>query len=205
MVEAFENWWEHREDIKQHWRKPFLQAAPYSEDTAVFLNLPEQEISLELSASRLYWDINFPELGIKQERGCRVSRRRQNAVIQEDYLPISKPLERVEVSLMAIQEEADTPVELRSWTLSLVPPAGVTPIVGFNEQGIQLSSNRQMPASVLYLLTPLDSELIFDGSGKRLERCIPLVGEWSNWQMDCWDLSDVWSVMLAKDGQPLEM
>lgn len=203
VVLAFERFMEHREDVKQHWKKPFLQAAPYSEDTAVFLNLPEQEISLELSAGRLYWSINYPEFGITQERGCRVSRRRQKVVTQEDYLPIPKPMERIEVSLLAAREEEDAPNELRRWSLSLLPHEGVTPIVGFNEQGIQLASSRQLPAGVLYLLTPLGSELVFDGSGRKVEDCIPLVGEWTDWQMHCWDLSEAWSVMLAKDHQPL--
>lgn len=203
VVGAFEFWWEHREDVKQHWKKPFLQAAPGSEVTAVNLNLPEQEISLELSASRLYWNINYPELGITEEGVCRVSRRRQNVVTQEDYLPIPQPMERIEVSLMAIQDGEGDPIELRRWNLSLMPPRGFTPIVGFNEQGIQLASNRQLPAGVLYLLTPLGSELVVDGSSRLVENCIPLVGEWADWQMDCWDLSDAWSLMVTKDDQPL--
>ena len=203
IVSGFAEWWENREDSKQHWSKPYLQVAPYSEDTAVILKLPQQEITLELSASRLFWRITYPSLNFSQERSCLVRRSQQSMIIKADYLSIPEALERIEVSLNAIQAETDEEKELRCWKLSFIPPAGRTPIVAFNEKGNQINSMRQLPAEVLYLLTPADSEMIFDGESRQIEELIPLVGAWKDWKIDYLDLSQAWSLMLARNGQPL--
>lgn len=200
---AFAEYWEHKEDIQQHWRKPFLQAAPYSEDTAVFLNLPQQEITLELTANRLFWQITYSDSGRRLERSCRVSRSRQSVVIQADYLPIPEKMGRIEVSLKAVLSNTGTVDELRRWSLSLLPSAGKTPLVAYNDEGIQLSSTRQLPAEVLFLLMPLDTQLIFDGEGRLVEECVPLVGNWQDWKMERWDLSQAWSLMLTRNDQPI--
>lgn len=203
VVRAFESFLEHREDAKQHWRKPFLQAAPYSEDTAVFLNLPQQEISIELAANRLFWLISYPDQGYTDERPCRVSRSRQSVVTQPDYLPIPEPTQRIEVSLNAVGADGEAIEELRRWNLPLLPSGMKTPLVAFNGDGIQLSSTRQLPAEALYLLIPSDAKITCEGDGRLVEECIALGGAWNNWKMEAWDLSQVWTVQLDRQGHIL--
>jgi hypothetical protein len=97
------------------------------------------------------------------------------------------------------------PMKKRAASLEafIIPPVVKIPIVAFNEQGNQINPIRQLPAEALYLLTPADSEMIFDGESRQIEELIPLVGAWKDWKIDYLDLSQAWSLMLARNGQPL--
>lgn len=202
LLAAFADYWEHREDTRQHWRKPWLQAAPYSEDTAI-LNLPQQEIPLDMAASRLFWQVAYPGVTEREVLNCRVSRSRQNAITKEDFLAVPSPVGNIEVSLHAVTVDTDNPVELRRWNLPLLPPAGRIPLAAFSEDGQQIAFTRQLPAGVLFLLLPLNSQPVFEGTARLVEACVPLAGAWQAWKMERWDLSLAWSIGLVSNGQPL--
>ena len=203
VVRAFEAFLEHREDAKQHWRKPFLQAAPYSEDTAVNLFIPRQEISIELAASRLSWNITYLNKGVTETRICNPVRSRQSVIIYEESIAIPEPIERIEVSLNAVGVDSEVVEKLRRWNLPLLPSDMKTPLVAFNGDGIQLSSTRQLPAEALYLLIPVDAKITCEGDGRLIEECIALEGAWKSWKMELWDLSQVWTVQLVRQGRQL--
>jgi hypothetical protein len=83
VVAAFEAFMERKEDEKQHWHKPELLAAPYSEDSAVILSMPGQEISLDLFTRQIYWQIEWDGQTKPLEIPCKVIRQRQSVVTKE--------------------------------------------------------------------------------------------------------------------------
>lgn len=198
VIEAFEHWWEHREDARQHWCKPFIQAAPYSEDTAANLILPQQEIALELAARRLFWQIDYPESGILIERSCPASRSRQSIVTQEDFLQIPQEEHFIEVTISAEDAEDGQISNLRRWRLPFIPGDDTTPLIAFGSNKALLPIAHQFPADSLYLLIPKDTKLCSDGQARLVEESIPLVGNWQEWKMEYWDLSQAWSVWLER-------
>lgn len=203
VQEAFAEHWEHREDARLHWHKPFLQAAPYAEDTVANLILPLQEVPLDLAASSLYWQVAYPGAAGREVRNCRVKRSRQSAVTEADFLAVPSPVGNIEVSLHAVASDSSATSELRRWNIPLLPEMHSKPLAVFNAEGIQLTSVRKLPAEVLYLLLPADAELLFEGQARLVETCQPQLGAWVNWKLEQWDLGQAWSLLLSRGGNPI--
>jgi len=198
VVYAFEDFLEQTEDEKQHWRKPELLAAPYSEDAAVILHLPEQEINLELFTRKIQWLIEIDGHNELLEIPCTVFRQRENIVTKESFHPIQGTTNLITVSIHAISEETKERQELRSWNLPLVPAPGKTPLLAFNAAGQRVFFTTGLPAEPLYLLIPVNSELAVQGESHRIEELIPLVGSWRDWKMEFWNLTNAWSLKLSQ-------
>ena len=203
IVTSFENYMERKEDEKQHWRKPELLAAPYSEDSAVILALPEQEINLDLFTRKVTWHVEWEGQGEPLEIPCKVYRQRQSVVTKEEFRAIQATPRTVIVSIYAYFEEANKKQELRRWSLPLVPAKDHTPLIAFRKNQRLTPVGLSLPAEPLYLVFPRTSELDFVGEANQLEVCTPLVGAWQEWKMEVWDLTKVWSVQIKQDGKPV--
>lgn len=200
VVRAFENWLERIEDEKQHWRKPALVAAPYSEDTVIFVLLPAQEISLSIAMNQIRWQVSWTGIESVIERPCDVFRQRQNVITKEDFLPIHAAPANLTVSLSYRNEETQQWTDMRRWNLPLVPQKEQAPLLAFKADFRQLPVGEPLLPAPLYLLYPNDAELEFDGEARKLETCVELIGAWQNWQMNAWDLTQCWSVRVTHHG-----
>jgi len=197
IVYGFDKFIETAFDPQQHWSRPYLQVAPYSEDTAVHLILPEQEISLELAASQLTWKISFPEGMDEQVIPCRMFRRRQSVVSGQVPVPIQKVVQRVEVSINAHYAETGEARELRRWSLPVLPGGNNPPVIVFDGDCIQTGSSRLIPAGILYFLLPSACDLKGQGLIQKVEDFGGLVGAWKGWKTESWDVSQALSVSLV--------
>jgi hypothetical protein len=203
VVSAFEIYLEAEEDKKQHWRKPLLLASPYSDDAAVNLYLPEQEIGLDLFTHQMQWKVSWAGQETPIIIRSNLFHHRQSVVVKEDYLPIQATPKTISASFSSIDEETGIELELRRWNLPLVPADDQAPLLAFHDNGQQIPPGQILPSEPLYLITPIDSTIEFDGKGEQLEECPPLIGAWKTWKMTKWDLSQVWSLLLVKNSAPL--
>lgn len=203
VINAFEAFLEKSEDERQHWRKPELLAAPYSEESAVNLLLPEQEIRLDRASQKMLWLIEWDGQASPIEVPCQVFRQRQNLTTKKEYRIIEEAPQSIRVSILAQDPETGTRSELRRWNLALVPPEGQAPLIVFNSDFRKVSAGLALPAEPLYLAYPLDTELDFVGEARVFEHCSPLIGAWKDWQIVGWDLTNAWSVQVLREGSPL--
>ena len=197
---AFENWWEHREDERQHWRRPQLEAAPYDEATAVNLKLPEQVLSLEYAGCEISWKIEWPGQIDPLVIHCIVPHDSRNLYAKvENTVPILETASHITVIFRA-EKRGSSPQELRRWNLPLLPRSNQTQLVAFNygQEKRMLPVSVSVPAAPLFLLLPADASLSIIGSAVQVDDCLPLVGAWSEWKMEAWDLSNAWSVQVKR-------
>jgi hypothetical protein len=201
---AFEIWWEHREDERQHWCRPQLEAAPYDDQTAVNLKLPEQAFSLEYAGCEFSWQIEWPGLKEAMVIPCQVPHNGRNLFAHvENYVPILETPSQITVAFR-VERQKGTPQELRRWNLSLLPGSNLPPLVAFTfsqeigQEKRMLPASLSLPAAPLYLLFPADASLNIVGQAMQVDDCLPLVGAWSEWKMEAWDLSNAWSVQVKR-------
>ncbi|PKO03867.1 MAG: hypothetical protein CVU43_00695 [Chloroflexi bacterium HGW-Chloroflexi-5] len=199
IVSAFETYFERQVDEKQHWRKPELLAAPYSDDAPVILSLPEQEINLDLFTRQIQWQIVCDDQDQPIILPCKVFRQRQSVVTKEVFQPIQETPKTIIVSLLAVYEETSNVQELRRWNLSLIPSPDRTPIMAFREDRKLVSQSIALPAEPLYLVIPKDCQFTFTGNAILREEFSALSGYWSGWKIEAWDLSGAWSLQLSQN------
>ena len=203
VVQAFETFLERKEDEKQHWHKPELVVAPYSEDSALHLFLPEQEISLDLSIKHLYWHVEWNGQKKAIEIPCKVYRQRQSLVTQNEYQQILETPNNISVSIYTVDEAIAGEIELRRWNLPLLPLENRAPLLAFRDNRKLVPFTLALPSEVLYLLSPIDTKLDFVGEARIVEECPPLNGAWQNWKIELMDLTKVWSIQVTRNGNPI--
>jgi hypothetical protein len=199
----FERFLEAEEKGLERWRKPVFQAAPYAEETAISLYLPEQTIPMDRASHDITWIITWPGLESPVRIPCLIFHQRHDIVTDAEYHTIPRPTTQVTISIVDEGAQKGTDGELRRWTLPLCPSPGETPIMAFRDSGRYISNMTALPANCLYLLFPSDMELqvMPQEGGRRLEPCIDLIGEWSSWKYEFWDLSEALSIQLTLEGK----
>jgi hypothetical protein len=202
VVAEFEKFWEHREDEKQHWSKPVLLAAPYSEESPVLLLLPDQVINLEISGTEIFWRVEWNEQNMAVTIPCKVFSNRQN-VLAKVSLPytITETPKRISVSILSVDENG-IENELRCWNLPMLPTGDCAPLVAFDHDRRILPFNLAIPAEPMYLLMPKDATLDIVGDAQCTEECTELESAWQGWKMQVWDLTKAWSVQVLLEGAP---
>lgn len=193
VTEGFEEWLEHREDERQHWSKPYLQAAPYSEQTAVFLQLPGQEFYLEIHQPEFRYEVSWPGLDAPEVIDCQWFRRRINYSLESGVCTIREPVSNITIALIAQDADGQENV-LRRWLLPLLPEAGNIQLVAFDETGRILPQGIALPPEKLILLLPRTININHVGEVDQWESCTALIGNWSEWKMEAWDLSKAFSI-----------
>jgi hypothetical protein len=203
VITAFESFLEVEEDKKQHWRKPQLMVTPYSEDAAITLLLPVQEIGLDLFTHKMQWRVQWEGQESVIKIPGKLFRDRQNVVVEEVPLPIQATPRSIIVSFLNVNDDSGEERELRRWNLPLIPAANQTPLLAFDSDGRALPSGQPLPSELVYLITPQESEIEFDGIAKPFGDYSALVGPWKEWKITAWDLSQVWSLLLHENGATL--
>lgn len=202
VVEAFGEWMEREKGDTQpdRLRKPALAINPYDRLDCAWLLLPEQEIDLRYAGGELEWRIDWPGLSQPERLRVRLLRRRQDTLIREVFFPIEQPVAQVAVGLF--YREGTREEMLRRWTLPLAPSGDRTPLLAFRAQdGRQVRASSSLPAEVLYLVYPSDTEVALEGPGRRVEEYSAMYGGWQGWQVYAWDLTEAWSVSLFRRKQ----
>lgn len=203
VVSAFESFLERKEDERQHWRKPELLAAPYTEDAAVNLLLPEQEINLDLFTRQISWHVEWEGQTDPIEIKCEVYHHRQSIATDEKHQSIQANPRSITVSIHAYYEETDSSRELRRWSLPLLPPKDQAPLIAFKENRQLIPSGLALPSEPLYVLIPTDTELCIVGEANQIEECPSFIGAWQGWKMEGWNLSKAWSVQVMRGENPV--
>jgi hypothetical protein len=194
VVNAFETYWERREDEQQHWRKPEIGISPYDEVSPFFLLLPEQEIKLEHVTKTIWWQIQ--SAGQTLIKTCKVFHKGPLLVTNEDFQIIEKPVQEILVSIHTKDGESGQECELRRWKINLLPISGNTPLVAFRDNQRVIPNPISLPAEALYIVHPVNMKLDFDGPAQLVEERIALHGDWKDWVIEFWNLSHAWSLRL---------
>ena len=200
IYQFFENYNEGIEGTRYHWRRPILQLAPYSEDTAVILNLPQQAIPLDLYTKGFTWQIKWPGLDIPIQIPCKTKRLAQDNVTEEEFYPLSPQFTPLTVSIISkgeMESGESNHQEYRRWSFSLMSPETSPPIIAFQEDCRHISNPETLPARPLYILIPQNSNLVLDGEGYLMEVLPELVGDWKDWKLEAWDLTDALYISLT--------
>jgi|GEM_PF-1647135 len=200
IYQFFENYNEGIEGTRYHWRRPILQVAPYSEDTAVILNLPQQAIPLDLYTKGFTWQITWPGLDEPIQIPCKTKRLAQDNVTEEEFYPLSPQSTPVTVSIISKGERENEELNLqeyRRWSFSLMPPETTPPIIAFQQDYRHISNPQTLPARPLYILLPKNSNIVLDGKGYLMEVLPDLVGDWEDWKLEAWDLTDALYIALT--------
>jgi len=200
IFQFFENYNEGLEGTRYHWRRPILQIAPYSEDTAVILNLPQQAIPLDLYTKGFTWKISWPGIDEPIQIPCKIKRLGHDNLTEEEFYPLSPQSTSVTVSIVSRGEregKESNIQEYRRWTLSLMPPETLPPIIAFRQDCRHISNPQNLPARPLYLLLPKKSNIVLDGEGYLMEALPELVGDWEEWKLEAWDLTDALYIALT--------
>lgn len=118
----------------------------------------------------------------------------------------TEPLDEVcalQVSFMQRLEEEQEEV-IRSWRLQLAPAPGDVPLLAFDAAtGRMIVWNQVLPNRALHLVFPKDISIELDGGGQLLETCPSFWGEWVDWQVETWDLSEAYALRLVQEEQTL--
>jgi len=200
IYQFFENYNEGIEGTRYHWRRPILQVAPYSEDTAVILNLPQQAIPLNLYTKGFTWQITWPGLDEPIQIPCKTKRLAQDNVTEEEFYPLSPQSTPVTVSIILKGErenEESNHQVYRRWSFSLMPPETLPPIIAFQQDYRHISNPQTLPARPLYILLPKNSNIVLDGEGYLMEVLPELMGDWEDWKFEAWDLTDALYIALT--------
>lgn len=198
VVNAFESYWERREDEQQHWRKPEIAISPY-EEVPFFLLLPEQEIKLENITKTIWWEIQYSNHSQITTKACKVFHQGPLLVTNKDFQAIDQPVNEIIVSIHAQEKESGDHSELRRWKLNLLPKVDNTQIIAFSDNGKIVSNPISLPAEALFLVHPEQLRLDFDGPAHQIEEQISLRGNWKDWVIEFWNLSNAWSLRLMDE------
>ncbi len=199
----FERWYEGKEDSHFHWQKPWMKIAPFAEENAISLVLPGQVIPMELTRQHLEWQTWWSGLDEPQKLDCRLAKRRQDRIIIEDFLSLPEPVASLTVSLAATDTQSGEETILRRWSIPFIPGEERTPLLAFHENGRKVASEESIPADLVYLLKPRNSELIVEGRGQKEETFGALIGAWTDYHIEAWDLSEAISILLSCEGNPV--
>lgn len=199
----FEQYNEGLQDQGFHWSRPFLKVNLYSEDSPVVLEIPEQIIPLQVAKQILNWNISWPGQEVPIVIPCQVYHRRSGEFTKAELLPISSPATQVTIAISSVDELESEGTELRRWTIPLLPPSDQAPTIAFRENLRQVPQARSLPAQTLFLLTPKKSSLEVDPPLEKLYTYPLFYGDWQDWKLEEWDLTNALSLLVHQDGNEL--
>lgn len=204
VYQFFEKYNEGVEEDRHHWRRPFLQVAPYEEDTAVVLVLAQQTVPPEFYNQGLVWKISWPGLEQPLFRDCQMKRLGRQYVTEEDYLPVIEMPEMITVSILsAPADQASPSEEIRRWAIPMMPDGLQAKFLAFRENQRHITNPQTLPEKPVYLLMPGNYELEIDGAGQRTATFPAYGGHWKEWKLEGWDLFNTQAISLLKDGVPV--
>jgi len=184
-------------------RKPVLLfTADPTAPAHLYVRLPEQEIPLRFAEGRLEWRIGWSGMAQELRRPCQTRMRRQRMVVEEDYLPVDAVPRVVQAALIYVTNEEGERL-LRRWLLPLMATHSAQQVLAFRADGVALRSGEPLPPEETLLVYPADIELKVEGASGPSHYYGNLVGAWSAWQANGWDLSQAWSVQMLRQGQPI--
>jgi hypothetical protein len=199
IYEFFENYSEGSEENLTHWRRPYFQVTPYSEDTAINLVLPRQSFPLGLFTQNLAWQVNWPGKEALTRIPCTKKRLGQEEFTKEEFIPIQAHPKNVSISLCTVGPNQEVIAETRRWSLPLMPAVDQPAVLAFRENRQMLSTIQTLPEAVVYLLFHKDLQLNFEGKAYRIETLPDLMGVWSDWHLERWNLADTVSLEIRSE------
>jgi len=199
IYQFFERYNEGLVDTRYHWRRPYLSVAPFSENSAVIMNLPQQAIPMDLFTQGLTWQITWPGLEEPILIPCVMKRLRQDIVTGEEHFPIQARPKKIIVSIFSGGDNATQKEEFRRWSLPLLPSTPHPPLLVFREDTTHISNPQTLPEKPLYFLLPKDFSIVVEGEGQKTGTFPELVDAWVDWKIESWDLSNALAIKLVKD------
>lgn len=199
IYEFFENYSEGTEENLTHWRRPYFQVTPYSEDTAINLVLPRQSFPLGLFTQNLAWQVNWPGKAELTRIPCTKKRMGQEEFTKEEFIPIQAHPKNVAISLCTVGPNQEMVAETRRWSLPLMPAVDQPAVLAFRENRQMLSTLQTLPEAVVYLLINKDLQPKFEGKAYRIETLPALMGVWADWRLERWNLADTVSLEIQSE------
>lgn len=204
VVRAFRDFMEDRLRTtgQKRLRAPRLLLDPYSPVDLYRLELPPEPVDSERVTWRYRWLIRTQRSEASTQRlneMVRVRRIGYDQTTDSRILPLPFPPTQLRVEFWAeppadVQQQAEL---LGRWTVSLAPAPDQSPLLAFRASGGQtVRSDQALPTGILWLLYPVAAQLEVNGEGRCLQRFPDLLGNWSDWRIEEWDLSKSNSLLL---------
>ncbi|HAJ36508.1 MAG TPA: hypothetical protein DCL15_12540 [Chloroflexi bacterium] len=210
VVDAFRAYVEETEQVtagQKRLRPPRLLLDPYSHKELHRLELPAQPIDVDRARWRYEWKmclVGATTRNCAQVEKVRVRRIGYDLTTEPRTVSLEFPPGQVCVELWATSAEEDKAVQpelVGRWVVSLAPPSGQAPLLAFQAQsGQAIRTDRTLPAERLWLLYPRTAQLKPIGEGHCTQRIAELLGDWSDWQIEEWDLSRATAIIVEALG-----
>jgi hypothetical protein len=219
VVDAFEAFMEGQAQTPQgrRLRSPRLFLTPSESDTLYNLELPDEPVDAEQADWRYAWRIEAIQLAgtdsladddVLYER-VKVRRSGHDLIAAGRTMPIFFAPAQIHILFEGMPPDGEAKI-LGQWRLNLVPVGG-QPILGFrSDDGSPLRSSQFLPADTIIILYPSHTRLEATGNAHCVQSFPQLLGEWSGWQIEEWDLRDARGLWITNDqgerlGQPLSI
>jgi hypothetical protein len=206
VVAAFQDFMEARLQVTQgqkRLRAPRLLLDPYSSVELFRLELPAEPVDADRSTWRHHWTISLAEGASSahpQIERVRVRRIGYDQTTEPRTVALDFPPGQVRIEFWATapeEDEATKPELIGRWAVSLVPALGQAPLLAFRAPvGQSVRTDLTLPAERLWLLYPRWVQIGLIGNGRCTQQFSELIGNWSDWQIEEWDLSDATALVL---------
>jgi hypothetical protein len=206
VVAAFQDFMEARLQVTQgqkRLRAPRLLLDPYSSVELFRLELPAEPVDADRSTWRHHWTISLAEGASSahpQIERVRVRRIGYDQTTEPRTVALDFPPGQVRIEFWATapeEDEATKPELIGRWAVSLVPAPGQAPLLAFRAPvGQSVRTDLTLPAERLWLLYPRWVQIGLIGNGRCTQQFSELIGNWSDWQIEEWDLSDATALVL---------
>jgi len=203
ILQTFENYLQNPPEQSLRRKLPRFFFEPY--ERAFRLLLPSRTIPLERAGDPHFWRICFIRENydsLKEEVKVRIRRNGQELETEEKDLLLNELTELLQINLVCKNQEEEKIICKR--TLRLLPSESSTPLMAFFfENGASCSTTPSLPDKTIWLFYPADTELGFDGEQQLVEELHPFNPPYNNWQAQAWNLKNVQSVHLLREGRDI--
>jgi hypothetical protein len=210
VVNAFRDFVEERLQVtpgQKRLRAPRLFLDPFSGFELYRLELPAEPVDADRATWRHEWKICLigdDTHNCTQTERVRVRRIGYDLTTEPRTVSLEFPPGQVRVELWATapeEEAAPKPNLIGRWVVSLAPSSGQAPLLAFRAQtGQAIRTDPALPAERLWLLYPRTAQLRLIGEGRCTQQFSELLGDWSEWRIEEWDLSGATTVILEAPG-----
>ena len=192
-------------------RKPQLLLDPWGPD--FYIHIPPEPVDALLATRQYLWHVEMQREennSYEHSETVRVRRRGYEIETSEVDIPLENPAQRIitsycMVNTSNIDSTKTNTNTIHRWRLNLLPTEDQPPLLVFNpNNGRILNWNQALPATELWLLSPIDVELKIDGEGEIVENFPDFYGSWGQWTVEAWDLSNANSIQLIRDGKEIK-
>lgn len=212
IINAFRNYVEEKQQAtagQKRLRPPHLILDPFSHIELHRLELPAQPVDADRATWCHEWKmclIGDDIHGCIQSEKVRIRRIGYDLTTEPRTVSLEFPPGQVRVELWATapnEDVAPKPNLLGRWVVSLAPPSGQAPVLAFRAQsGRAMRTDLALPAERLWLLYPRTAHLEPIGEGRCTQQFAELLGNWSDWQIEEWDLSHTTAIIIKTSGAP---